>query len=89
MSRLREKRSLFPRRGGLIRHLCRPLLYAYYFVVSSRIDRGSAYCFGSLSLTICLLPKLISSFTRVLLFFLRLASGEKSILIIPALAALV
>ena len=54
------------------------------FLVSSQIDRGSAYCFGacSLPLTVCLLSKLTSSFTRVLLFFLRLASGEKSILII-------
>ena len=57
-------------------------------LVSSHIDRGSAYCFGacSLSLTICLLSKLISSFTRVLLFFLRLASGEKSILITKQLS---
>ena len=78
---LREKRSLLPRRGGLIRHLCRPLIYACYFLISSQIDRGSAYCFGSVSLTVCLLFNLTSSFTRVLLFFLRLASGEKSILV--------
>ena len=75
---LREKRSPLPRRGGLIRHLRRPLLYA-----CSQIDRGSAYCFCActLSLIICLLSKLTSSFTREVLFFLRLASGEKSILI--------
>ena len=58
------------------------------FHVSSQIDRGSAYCFGacSVSLTVCLLSKLTSSFTRVLLFFLRLASGEKSILITKQLS---
>ena len=58
------------------------------FHVSSQIDRGSAYCFGacSVSLTVCLLSKLTSSFTRVLLFFLSFASGEKSILIKKSLA---
>ena len=42
--------------------------------------------FWRLFLTVCLLFKLTSSFTRVLLFFLHLASGEKSILITKQLS---